>query len=63
LIQNSLQHTSMRKFSIRTKSGIILETLSDFERARDLAESIQGTEPIYVYEGESFIFGSWIVTK
>ena len=49
----------MRKFSIRTKSGIILETLSDFERARDLAESIQGTEPIYVYEGENFIFGSW----
>jgi hypothetical protein len=46
-------------YEIRTKSGLLLETLSDFERARNLAESIQGDEPIYVFEGERFIFGSW----
>ena len=50
-------------FEIRTKEGLVLDTLSDFERARDLAQEIQGTEPIYVYNGEEFIFGSWIIKR
>jgi len=50
-------------YEIRTKAGLVLETLSDFERARDLAESVQGNEPVYVYCNNEFVFGSWIVKK
>lgn len=50
-------------YEIRTKEGLVLDTLSDFERARDLAQEIQGTETIYVYNGVEFVFGSWIVKR